>query len=94
MFKQTCLEDLGFVVVNNRTIGLFKIADEEVKHPHFHLEPRLFIIVLHHLEERRSNLVDLSFFAKCSDDGVAPAFVIARGLMLSQVVLSSSIVMM
>ena len=59
MFKQTCLEDLGFVGINNRTIGLFKIADEEVKHPHLH-----------------------------------PTFVTARGLMLSLVVLSSSIVML
>ena len=44
--------------------GLINIADEEVKHPHFHVEPRFFIIVLHHLEERRTNLGDLAFLCK------------------------------
>jgi|688.fasta_scaffold818673_1 hypothetical protein len=78
LVKQARLENFRVMCINDGTVGLLEIATEVLKHPYLHFEPRLHIIVLHHLVEGRSNLGDLAF-AKCSDSGVEPAFVIARG---------------
>jgi hypothetical protein len=78
LVKQARLENFRVMCINDGTVGLLEIATEVLKHPYLHFEPRLHIIVLHHLVEGRSNLGDLAF-AKCSDGGVAPAFVITRG---------------
>ena len=60
LVNQTCLEDFRVVCINDGTIGLLEIANEVLKHPDLHLEPRFDFIVLHHLVEGRNNLVDLA----------------------------------
>ena len=78
--------------INDGTIGLFEVANKILKQSHLHFEPLVLVILLHHLQEGRSNLGNFlctskmqhrrglaRLGAKCSDGGVAPAFVIARG---------------
>jgi hypothetical protein len=64
LVKQARLEDFRVMCINDGTIGLLEIANEVLKHRYLHFEPRLHIIVLHHLVEGRSNLGDLAFLRK------------------------------
>ena len=64
LVKQARLEDFRVMYINDDTIGLLEIANEVLKHPYLHFEPRLHIFVLHHLVEVRSNVGDLAFLRK------------------------------
>ena len=50
--------------INDGTIGLFEVANKILKQSHLHFEPLVLVILLHHLQEGRSNLGDLAFLRK------------------------------
>ena len=56
ILDQTQLENFRIMCINDGTIGLFEVTNKILKQSHLHFESLVLVILLHHLQEGRSNL--------------------------------------